>query len=116
MLFSPSHALFEDMISKLSDERFHDPREGDQQFLQQYITERRSLTVLFHLMDGRHGPVGEDHTLMRTMAQMPASARYVVVLTKVRGRRLWKAFGGARGGKQRVIRCWCVCRVWEQEA
>jgi hypothetical protein len=34
-------------------------------------------------MDGRHGPVGQDIDIMTNMAQMPASARYVVVLTKV---------------------------------
>jgi hypothetical protein len=58
-------------------------RDSWQKFLRQYITERRSLRVLFHLMDGRHGPVGQDIDIMTNMAQMPASARYVVVLTKV---------------------------------
>lgn len=36
MFFSPSNELYSDMISKLSDPAFHDPSEGDQQFLQNY--------------------------------------------------------------------------------
>jgi lipopolysaccharide biosynthesis glycosyltransferase len=36
MFFSPSRRLFEDMISKLADPKYHDPNEGDQQFLQNY--------------------------------------------------------------------------------
>ncbi|CAN0061028.1 unnamed protein product, partial [Laminaria digitata] len=47
-----------------------------------YITRRSSLRVLFHLIDGRHGPVGQDHTIMELMAGLPETARYVVVLTK----------------------------------
>eukprot|EP00903_Cladosiphon_okamuranus_P009791 g9308.t1 len=47
-----------------------------------YITRRSSLRVLFHLIDGRHGPVGQDHTIMKLMAELPNTARYVVVLTK----------------------------------
>lgn len=40
-----------------------------------YITRRSSLRVLFHLIDGRHGPVGQDHTIMELMAEMPETAR-----------------------------------------
>eukprot|EP00752_Nemacystus_decipiens_P004542 g4146.t1 len=47
-----------------------------------YITRRSSLRVLFHLIDGRHGPVGQDHAIMQLMAELPNTARYVVVLTK----------------------------------
>ncbi|CBJ27669.1 YihA4, YihA/EngB-like GTPase [Ectocarpus siliculosus] len=47
-----------------------------------YITRRSSLRVLFHLIDGRHGPVGQDHAIMKLMAELPDTARYVVVLTK----------------------------------
>ncbi|CAM9650967.1 unnamed protein product [Discosporangium mesarthrocarpum] len=49
---------------------------------QQYITKRAALRVLFHLIDGRHGPVGQDHMIMKMMAELPPTARYVVVLTK----------------------------------
>ena len=36
MFFTPSQALFTDMMSKLADHQYHDPSEGDQQFLQNY--------------------------------------------------------------------------------
>ena len=40
-----------------------------------YITRRSSLRVLFHLIDGRHGPVGQDHAIMKLMAELPNTAR-----------------------------------------
>ncbi|CAM9202755.1 unnamed protein product [Chrysoparadoxa australica] len=52
------------------------------QFFRSYVTGRASLRVLFHLIDGRHGPVGQDHTIMQMMKDVPTTARYVVVLTK----------------------------------
>ena len=58
-------------------------RAGWQDFLKRYVQERKSLRVLFHLLDGRHGPVGQDRAIMADMAKMPPSARYVIVLTKV---------------------------------
>lgn len=41
-----------------------------------YITRRSSLRVLFHLIDGRHGPVGQDHAIMKLMAELPDTARW----------------------------------------
>ncbi|CAN0364716.1 unnamed protein product [Ascophyllum nodosum] len=49
---------------------------------QSYITRRSHLRVMFHLIDGRHGPVGQDSTIMKLMTELPGTARYVVVLTK----------------------------------
>ncbi|KAG5177130.1 P-loop containing nucleoside triphosphate hydrolase protein, partial [Tribonema minus] len=53
-----------------------------QDLLKQYVAQRRSLRVLFHLLDGRHGPVGHDKAIMKEMARLPSYARYVIVLTK----------------------------------
>ena len=36
MFFTPSKVLLEDTISRLADPQYHDPTEGDQQFLQNY--------------------------------------------------------------------------------
>lgn len=48
-----------------------------------YITRRSSLRVLFHLIDGRHGPVGQDHAIMKLMAELPDTARFVLVVIVV---------------------------------
>lgn len=42
---------------------------------QSYITRRSQLRVLFHLIDGRHGPVGEDRNVMKLMTELPETAR-----------------------------------------
>jgi ribosome biogenesis GTP-binding protein YsxC/EngB len=47
-----------------------------------YISSRASLRVLFHLVDGRHGPLGEDLAVMELMRDLRPGARYVLVLTK----------------------------------
>lgn len=53
-------------------------------FMDEYISSRGdTLRVLFHLVDGRHGPTEEDRTIMRQVAKvLPSYTRYVVVLTK----------------------------------
>lgn len=54
------------------------------QFMAQYFRHRTSLRLVFHLIDGRHGALADDESLMR---QMAASGRrvneYVIVLTKM---------------------------------
>ena len=40
MLLRPSSNLYNDMLSKLADKKYHDPKEGDQQFLQNYWRHR----------------------------------------------------------------------------
>ena len=52
-------------------------------FMAQYLSSRRTLRVVFHLVDGRHGPISEDATIMRQVADsLPKNVAYVVVLTK----------------------------------
>lgn len=52
-------------------------------FLAQYITTRKTLKVIFHLIDGRHGPIDEDNNIMKQMGEIkPDGVKYVIVLTK----------------------------------
>jgi len=51
--------------------------------LTEYLENRSNLKVVFHLIDGRHGPIDEDINIMRKMADtLPKHAQYVVVITK----------------------------------
>eukprot|EP00522_Entomoneis_paludosa_P015033 CAMPEP_0172456436 /NCGR_PEP_ID=MMETSP1065-20121228/15569_1 /TAXON_ID=265537 /ORGANISM="Amphiprora paludosa, Strain CCMP125" /LENGTH=602 /DNA_ID=CAMNT_0013209441 /DNA_START=154 /DNA_END=1959 /DNA_ORIENTATION=+ len=52
-------------------------------FMRDYISNRRNLRVLFHLVDSRHGPTEEDELIMNQVNEsLPDYARYVIVLTK----------------------------------
>ena len=52
-------------------------------FLDDYVTSRKTLRVVFHLVDGRHGPTSEDVSIMKRMVEiLPSYAKYVIVLTK----------------------------------
>ena len=52
-------------------------------FMEQYLTSRPNLRVLFHLVDARHGPTEEDERVMALVGRvLPRQVRYVVVLTK----------------------------------
>lgn len=52
-------------------------------FMKEYIAKRSTLRVLFHLIDGRHGPSTEDALIMRQVSEsISSSATYVVLLTK----------------------------------
>jgi GTP-binding protein len=52
-------------------------------FMAEYLSSRKTLRVVFHLVDGRHGPINEDATIMRQVAEsLPKNIAYVVVLTK----------------------------------
>lgn len=53
------------------------------QFMRLYFTRRLSLRVVFHLVDGRHGPLADDIELMRLIAHNGYQGEYVVVLTKM---------------------------------
>jgi ribosome biogenesis GTP-binding protein YsxC/EngB len=58
-------------------------RQAWSDFLAQYITTRKTLRVVFHLIDGRHGPIDEDNNIMKQMSETkPAGVKYVIVLTK----------------------------------
>ena len=51
-------------------------------FMRQYIYERATLRVVFHLVDSRLGPVEQDEAVMALMAGAPPTVTYVIVLTK----------------------------------
>jgi ribosome biogenesis GTP-binding protein YsxC/EngB len=53
-------------------------------FMNDYISSRGdTLKVIFHLVDGRHGPTEEDGVIMQRVANvLPPYTRYVVALTK----------------------------------
>lgn len=52
-------------------------------FMIQYFRHRKSLTLVFHLVDGRHGALADDEILMSEMSKLRGAFRYVVVLTKM---------------------------------
>lgn len=52
-------------------------------FMADYLANRKTLKVVFHLIDSRHGPIDEDGSIMEQVGKnLPKSAVYVVVLTK----------------------------------
>lgn len=52
-------------------------------FLSAYTSQRKSLRVVFHLIDCRHGATEDDARIMNQMSRnLPRSATYVIVLTK----------------------------------
>lgn len=49
----------------------------------EYLKRRKTLRVLFHLVDARHGPIDDDVRIMKQIGEtLPKYVRYVVVLTK----------------------------------
>jgi GTP-binding protein len=52
-------------------------------FMQEYMQSRKTLKVIFHLVDSRHGPASEDARIMKQIGEiLPSRVKYVVVLTK----------------------------------
>lgn len=55
-------------------------------FMHEYLTHRKTLKVVFHLIDSRHGPTDEDAVIMKqvadTLLDKKRSVSYVIVLTK----------------------------------
>jgi ribosome biogenesis GTP-binding protein YsxC/EngB len=52
-------------------------------FMTEYLAKRKTLKIVFHLVDGRHGPIDEDATIMKQVGEsLPKNVAYVVVLTK----------------------------------
>jgi len=48
-----------------------------------YLQSRKTLKVVFHLVDSRHGPIDEDLRIMEQIGKsLPKRVAYVVVLTK----------------------------------
>ena len=58
-------------------------REEWMNFMHQYFAWRQSLRVIFHLVDGRHGPLEDDEQLMDLLRSCGYGGDYVVVLTKM---------------------------------
>ena len=51
--------------------------------MSEYLAKRKTLRVVFHLVDSRHGPIDEDMNIMKQVAEkLPKNVAYVVVLTK----------------------------------
>jgi GTP-binding protein EngB required for normal cell division len=52
-------------------------------FMSSYLSKRKTLKVVFHLIDSRHGPIDEDSNIMKQIStNLPRHVSYVVVLTK----------------------------------
>jgi GTP-binding protein EngB required for normal cell division len=57
-------------------------------FMEEYIEQRETLRVIFHLIDARHGPTDEDGKIMQKVGSILGSdrqrnhAKYVIILTK----------------------------------
>tara|TARA_B110001450_G_scaffold51080_1_gene47694 strand:- start:118 stop:684 length:567 start_codon:yes stop_codon:yes gene_type:complete len=52
-------------------------------FMSEYLSTRKTVKVVFHLVDGRHGPIDEDAKIMNQIGEiLPKDVAYVVVLTK----------------------------------
>jgi ribosome biogenesis GTP-binding protein YsxC/EngB len=52
-------------------------------FMSDYLAGRKTLKVVFHLIDSRHGPIDEDSNIMRDVSvNLSKNVAYVVVLTK----------------------------------
>jgi GTP-binding protein len=53
------------------------------EFLSVYTSQRKSLRVVFHLIDSRHGATDYDATIMNQMSRsLSKTVTYVIVLTK----------------------------------
>ncbi len=58
-------------------------RDAWSDFLSTYIETRKTLRVIFHLIDGRHGPIDEDFRIMSQVGETKRTGvQYVIVLTK----------------------------------
>mmetsp|Transcript_4246 Transcript_4246/g.6165 ORF Transcript_4246/g.6165 Transcript_4246/m.6165 type:complete len:643 (-) Transcript_4246:182-2110(-) len=52
-------------------------------FMEAYLANRKTLSVVFHLVDARHGPTDEDERIMKLAGTLlDRKVSYVVVLTK----------------------------------
>jgi GTP-binding protein len=52
-------------------------------FMADYLSNRKSLKVVFHLIDSRHGPIDEDGRIMKQVGEgLPKNVAYVIILTK----------------------------------
>jgi GTP-binding protein len=58
-------------------------RSGWFQLMQQYVSQRKELRCVFHLVDSRHGLLDSDRDCLSLLSSMPLDVDYVVVLTKI---------------------------------
>ena len=64
-------------------QKSRDLRSSWTNLLTQYVNERSSLRVLFHLIDSRHGLLEADEECLSLLDNIPSHVEYVIVLTKV---------------------------------
>lgn len=58
-------------------------REAWLQLLNLYVTQRRSLRVVLHLVDSRHGLLDVDHEILQIVNTiLPSHVKYIIVMTK----------------------------------
>lgn len=58
-------------------------REQWADLMAEYMNTRKTLRVLFHLIDARHGPLPEDINIMQKVGEsLPKRVSYVIILTK----------------------------------
>ena len=73
--------------------------------MEEYLTKRKTLKVVFHLVDGRHGPIDEDANIMRLVGEsLPKHVAYVVVLTKADKNRSKNPYGKVSQGVVQSVR------------
>ena len=66
-------------FAKVPDEQ----RKKWSNLMAQYLSQRKTIRVLFHLVDARHGPIDDDIRIMKQVGEsLPKYVTYVVVLTK----------------------------------
>lgn len=51
--------------------------------LRDYVVNRSTLRIVFHLIDSRHGILDTDEDCLSLLAVLPPHVQYVIVLTKV---------------------------------
>jgi GTP-binding protein len=66
-------------------------------FLRNYVQNRSTLRVLFHLVDSRHGLLEADVECLSLLKTLPAHVQYVIVLTKMDKQRGAEKAAEARG-------------------
>eukprot|EP01038_Epipyxis_sp_PR26KG_P004419 gene4419-6246_t len=64
-------------------EASRDLRSSWTNLLKNYVMNRESLRVLFHLIDSRHGLLDADEECLELLSTLPSTVQYIIVLTKV---------------------------------
>jgi GTP-binding protein len=64
-------------------EASYERREGWLDLLKEFVKTRKTLRVVFHLVDARHGLLQADEECLSILSDLPETVAYVIVLTKV---------------------------------